>query len=123
MKRAKFLPQAETEQSGIASDEVQHKPAESICQHTLGPLQHLGYCCGKVVKLQTGRHPANVLKDPLQSCQQALLVLRWEKLCVTFVGLGKRHRQCMALLFLAFTIVVNALSKVYLPIPSRMCQR
>lgn len=99
---------------------MQHEPPESICQHTLGTLQYLGHCCGQVVKLQAGRHFANVFKDPPQSCQQALLVLRWEKLRVTFVGLGKRHRQCVSLLLLTLVIVVNAFSKVYLPIPGQM---
>ena len=48
---------------------MQHKPAESICQHTLGPLQYLSHRRGQVVKLQAGRYSAYVFKDPLQPCQ------------------------------------------------------
>ena len=89
MERVQFSTQSETEQSEVASDEMKHEPAESVCQHPLCPLHYLRHCRRQIVKPQPGRYPAYVLKDPLQPCQQAFLVLGWEELRVSFIRLGE----------------------------------
>lgn len=75
MERVEFSPQAGTKQSGISSDEMEHKPGESLCKLPFPALQNLDHRCGEIVKSQPGRYSADVLKDPFQPFQQTFLVL------------------------------------------------
>ena len=92
MERVQFSTQSETEQSEVASDEMKHEPAESVCQYSLCLLHYPRHCCRQIVKPQPGRYPAYVLKDSLQPCQQTFLVWGWKELRVFFIGLWKRNR-------------------------------
>ena len=75
MERVEFSPQAGTKQSGISSDEMEHKPGEFLCKLPFPALQNLDHRCGEIVKSQPGRYSADVLKDPFQPFQQTFLVL------------------------------------------------
>ena len=54
---------------------MQHETPEAICELPFPALQYLDHRSGQIVKSQTRRHSADVLKHPLQAIQQALLVL------------------------------------------------
>ena len=91
MERVEFSPQAGTKQSGISSDEMEHKPGKALCKLPFPIFQHLDHRCGQIVKSQPRRYSADALKDPLQTFQQTFLILRREELCVPFVGLRKTY--------------------------------
>ena len=94
---------------------MQLKAHETISQNTLCTLQNLCHGGRHIVKAQPGRNAANVLKDTLHPCQQALLVLRGERLRVAFVGIGKRDGQSIGILLFLLGVVIDKLAKVHLP--------
>ena len=65
---------------------IEHK---AVCQDALTIFQYLSDSRGHVVKPQPGRDTANVLKNPLHAFQQALLVLRRERLRYSVVKAGE----------------------------------
>ena len=56
MERVEFSPQAGTKQSGISSDEMEHKPGESLCKLPFPARQNLDHRCGEIVKSQPRRY-------------------------------------------------------------------
>src|SRR5699024_6130319 len=68
---------------------VEHKAGKAVRKDTLTIFSYLSNRRGHVVKPQPGRDAANVLKNPLHAFQQALLVLRRERLRYSVVRAGE----------------------------------
>ena len=99
---------------------MQHEAVESICENALRSPEHPRNGSRHVVEPQPGRNPADMLKDPLHSFQQALLILGWEHLRVSLVGVWEGNGQGVAGMLLLVAAVVQHFAEVYLSPALRM---